>query len=148
MSALIDRLAKADKNLRWALALCLFAGLTIPAFVSMVYFKSSDYDEGQATRSPNKKWFVDVETKWNTNGPTRIRIYDTDVYPDLKTKPIPGDHPTALFIVPIQFRARDGDMEWNSASTVLRLKAATLNGKPPIYYSLDLNSFSFSKVEP
>ena len=108
----------------------------------------SDYDEGQSTLSPNKKWLVDVETKWSTNGPTRIRIFDTDVYPDLKTKPIQEDsHPTALFIVPIQFHARDGNMEWNSASTVLRLEGPALNGKPPIYYSLDLNSFSFSKVE-
>jgi hypothetical protein len=108
---------------------------------------SSGYDEGHSTLSPNKKWFVDLETKSGANGFTRIRIYDTDVYPDLKTKPNPRGTPTALFTVPIQFYARAVDFKWNPASTVLRMEQPELNGKPPIYYSLDLDSFSFSKVE-
>ncbi|HEY2081981.1 MAG TPA: hypothetical protein VGI88_04290 [Verrucomicrobiae bacterium] len=108
----------------------------------------SDWDEGQSTLSPDKKWFVDLETKSGTNGLTRIRIYDTSVYPALKLKaePNPGGTPTASFTVPIQFYARAVDLKWNQASTVLRIEQPALNLKPPIYYALDLNSFSFSKV--
>jgi hypothetical protein len=69
----------------------------------------ADWDEGQSTLSPNKKWFVDLQTKSGVDGFTRIRVYDTDVYPSLKTKPNPGSIPTALFTVPIQFHARDVD---------------------------------------
>src|SRR5579859_3698750 len=71
----------------------------------------SDYDEGQSTLSPNKKWFVDLDT--STNRLTQIRIYDTDVYPILKTNPAPEGTPTALFIVPIGFSARFVDLKWN-----------------------------------
>ena len=107
----------------------------------------ADYDEGQSTLSPNKKWFVDLQTKSGDKSFTRIRVYDTDVYPSLKTNPNPGGNPTALFTVPIEFYARAVDMKWNQASTVLRIEQPGLNTKPPLIYSLDLNSFSFSKVE-
>ena len=107
----------------------------------------ADYDEGQSTLSPNKKWFVDLQTKSGDKSFTRIRVYDTDVYPGLKTRPKPGGTPTALFTVPIEFHARAVDLKWNQASTVLRIEQPGLNTKPPIYYALDLNSFSFSKVE-
>jgi hypothetical protein len=109
----------------------------------------ADWEEGQSTLSPNKKWFVNLQTKSGTNGFTRIRVYDTDVYPSLKTEanPNPRGKPTALFIVPVEFYARSVDMKWNSAGTVLRMEQPAANLKPPIYYSLDLNTFSFSKIE-
>lgn len=107
----------------------------------------ADWDEGQSTLSPNQKWFVDMQTKSGTNGFTRIRVYDTDVYPDLKTKPNADGTPTASFTVPIQYYARSVDLKWNSTGTVLRIEQPALNVKPPINYSLDLNSFSFSKVQ-
>jgi hypothetical protein len=120
------------------IAICLF-GLLVTS--------CADWDEGQSTLSPNKKWFVDLQTKSGTNGFARIRVYDTDVYPGLKTKPKASGTPTASFTVPIQFSARAVDLKWNSAGTVLRIEQSALNTKPPIYYSLDLNSFSFSKVD-
>ena len=121
--------------------------LIIALLVCIGATSCADWDEGQYTLSPNKKWFVDLQTKSGANGFTRIRVYDTNVYPSLKTKPNPGGTPAALFTVPIQFYARAVDLKWNSASTVLRIEQPALNAKPPIYYSLDLNSFSFSKVE-
>jgi hypothetical protein len=107
----------------------------------------SDFVEGQATLSPNKKWFVDLETTSDTNSLTRIRVYDTAVYPGLKTNPNPKGNPTAEFTVPIEFYARAVVLKWNPASTVLRIEQPVLNNKPAIYYSLDLNSYSFSKVD-
>jgi hypothetical protein len=121
--------------------------LAIAFFVCIGVTSCADWDEGQSTLSPNKRWFVDLQTKYGANGFTRIRVYDTDVYPGLKTKPNPGGTPTALFTVPMLFHARVVDLTWNSASTVLGIEEPALNGKPPINYSLDLNSFSFSKVE-
>jgi hypothetical protein len=109
----------------------------------------ADWEEGQSTLSTNKKWLVNLQTKSGTNGFTRIRVYDTDVYPSLKTKadPNPSGKPRALFIVPVEFYARSVNMKWDSAGTVLRMEQPGANLKPPIYYSLDLNTFSFSKIE-
>jgi hypothetical protein len=107
----------------------------------------ADWEQGQSTLSPNKRWFVDLQTKSGANGFTRIRVYDTDVYPSLKTKANPRGTPTASFTVPIEFYARGVDLKWNSTSTVLRIEQPAVNAKPPINYSLDLNTFSFSKVE-
>jgi hypothetical protein len=121
--------------------------LIITFLVCIGAISCADYDEGQSTLSPNKKWFVDLQTKTGAKSFTRIRVYDTDVYPGLKTRPKPGGTPTALFTVPIEFYAREVDLKWNQASTVLRIEQPGLNAKPPIYYSLDLNSFSFSKLE-
>jgi hypothetical protein len=110
---------------------------------------NSDLTSGQSTLSPNKKWFVRLETKSgdSTNGCTRISVYNTDVYPALKTKPDVAGTLTALFNVPIEFEARFAELKWNPTSTVLRIEQPAANTKPPMYYSLDLNSFSFSKVE-
>lgn len=112
---------------------------------------NSDVTEGQSTLSPNKKWFVDMETgsSGRSNVWTRLCIYDTDVFTALKARPNPDPSgtPTASYTVPIELYARDVDLKWNSASTVLRIEQPELNGKPPISYSLDLISFSFSKVE-
>ena len=121
--------------------------LIVICLLGLLATSCADWDEGQSTLSPNKKWFVEMQTKSGTNGFTRIRVYDTEVYPGLKTKQNPGGRPTALFTVPIQFSARAVAMKWNQASTVLRIEQPALNARPPIYYSLDLNSFSFSKVE-
>ena len=122
-------------NLILALLLCIAA------------ISCADWDEGQSTLSPNKKWFVDMQTKSGTNGFTRIRVYDTDVYPRLKTKANPSGTPTASYTVPIQLYARAVGLKWNSASTVLQIEQPAFNAKPAIYYSLDLTSFSFSKAE-
>jgi len=110
---------------------------------------NSEWTEGQSTLSPNKKWFVRLETKSidPTNTCARIRIYDTDIYPALKTSPNPKGTPTASFTVPIQFHARTAELKWNPTSTALRVEQPEANLKPPIYYSVDLNSFSFSKLE-
>src|SRR5260370_23657937 len=113
---------------------------------------NSNWTEGQSTLSPNKKWFVSLQTKSidPTNGCARIRIYDTDIYPALKVKPLkadPSGTPTASFTVPVQIYARDAELKWNAASTVLRIEQPELNLKPPIYYAVDLTTFSFSKVE-
>jgi len=112
---------------------------------------NSDWDEGQSTLSPNKKWFVQLQTKSisPTNGCTRVFIYDTDVYPALKAKPDPDPSgtPTASFIVPVDIHARSAELKWNTAGTILRIEQPELNTKPAICYAVDLTTFSFSKVD-
>lgn len=138
------------KHSLFAVAGALILGLAV-VFGFMVWgFTHLDINqigEGQSTLSPNKKWFVDLETKSGTNSFTRIRVYDTAVYPGLKREkePISEGTPTASFTVPIQFYARSVDLKWNEASTVLRIEQP--DHLKPLYYALDLNSFSFSKVE-
>lgn len=128
----------------------LVLGLAVEFGLFVWGFTHVDIDqigEGKSTLSPNKKWFVELETKSGTNSLTRIRVYDTDAYPGLKREkePIPEGTPTASFTVPIQFYARSVDLKWNQASTVLRIEQP--DHLKPLYYALDLNSFSFSKVE-
>ena len=110
---------------------------------------NSDWDQGQSSLSPNKKWFVELQTKSisPTNGCTRVFIYDTDVYPALKSKPDPSGTPTASFIVPVDISARSAELKWNTAGTFLRIEQPEVSTKPPIYYAVDLTTFSFSKVD-
>ncbi len=113
---------------------------------------SSSWDEGQSTLSPNKKWFVQLETKSinPTNDCARIYVYDTDVYPSLKAQPLqahPSGTPTATFTVPVDIRARSVDLKWNTDSTVLRIEQPAVNTKPAMCYAVDVTSFSFSRVD-
>lgn len=110
---------------------------------------NSHWEEGQSSLSPNKKWFAQLETKSisPSNSCTRISVYDTDVYPALKTKPDPSGTPTASFTVPVDIHARSAELKWNTNSTVLRIEQPEANAKPPIYYAVDLNTFSFFKVD-
>ena len=125
------------------LGLAVVFGLIVWGFT---HLDADHIEEGQSTLSPNKKWFVALETKSGTNSFTRICVYDTDVYPDLKRERAnPDGTPTASFTVPIQFYARSVDLKWNQAGTVLRIEQP--DNLKPLYYALDLNSFSFSRVE-
>lgn len=108
---------------------------------------------GQSTLSPDNKWFIHLETQslGPTNGCARIDIYDTAIYPSLKTQPLEVNRasgpPTASFTVPIFINARSAELKWNTASTVLRIEQRAVNANPAIYYAVDVTNFSFSKVD-
>jgi len=123
------------------IALCLLGVLATSC--------NSQLTEGQSTHSPNKKWLVRLETQSTspTNHIARITVYDTDVYPALKTSSDPSGTPTASFNVPIGIYARSAELKWNTNNTVLRIEQPEANTKPPIYYTLDLATLSFSKVD-
>jgi hypothetical protein len=102
---------------------------------------------GQSTLSPSKKWFVQLETTYplsSTNASVSILIYDTVVYPALMTNANPSGTPTASFNVPVNIDARSADLKWNTNSTVLRIEQLA---PAPIYYEVNLATFSFTKVD-
>jgi hypothetical protein len=103
---------------------------------------------GQSTLSPDKKWFVHLETAYpltSTNATVSISIYDTAVYPALMTNLNPSGTPTASFNVPVKIDARSADLKWNTNNTVLRIEQPA--PAPPIYYEVNLTTLSFTKID-